>query len=407
MKELKFVDVGEGITEGHFQKWLVKDGDTVKEDQAIAQIETDKAVVNLPAPISGIVKQVAKEDSTVKVGDTLAFVGTADELKGGQPSTVQAAKASAPQPKSAPQTQDKQPKSTPEIMATPYIRKFARDNNVDLSKVIGTGPGGRILENDIKNTMGQKPTYQKPIPKFSELLEEKHEGDIERIPMSQTRKAIAKNVELSLSVPSFAHMDLINASNLYDIVKKAKPKVEKMGVKLTFFPFIIKATVEALKENPNANSSYDHDKQEIIVKKYYNIGLAAEAPDGLKVVVIKDADKKSIVEIAKEIQELHTKIENQTISIDEMRDSTFTITNIGSLGGGFLSVPIINSPNAGILGVHLIREMPVVEDGKIVVGRVLPFSLVFDHRVIDGAEAVKFGNALIKYLEDPDFLEML
>lgn len=411
MKELKFVDVGEGITEGHFQKWLVKDGETVKEDQSIAQIETDKAVVNLPAPISGVVKQVAKEDSTVKVGDTLAYVGTADELKNAksqQPASVQATQGQTPQAKPVQQAQVQQPNAAPaEIMATPYVRKFARDNNIDISKVIGTGPEGRILENDIKNILSQKPAYQKPIPKFSELLEEQHEGEIERIPMSQTRKAIAKNVELSLSVPSFAHMDLINATALYDIVKKEKPNLEKLGVKLTFFPFIIKATVEALKENPNANSSYDHDKQEIIVKKYYNIGLAAEAPDGLKVVVIKDADKKSIIEIAKEIQDLHEKIKNQTISIEEMRDSTFTITNIGSLGGGYLSVPIINSPNVGILGIHLIREVPVVDNGQIKIGRQMPFSLVFDHRVIDGAEAVKFGNALIKYIEDPDFLEML
>ena len=143
------------------------------------------------------------------------------------------------------------------------------------------------------------------------------------------------------------------------------------------------------------------------MKKYYNIGLAAEAQDGLKVIVIKGADKKSIIEIASEIEALHKKILDQTISIDEMRDSTFTITNIGSLGGGYLSVPMINYPDVAILGIHLIRDMPVVDNGMIKVGKVLPFSLSFDHRVVDGAEAVKFGNALIKYLEDPDFLEML
>ncbi len=202
-------------------------------------------------------------------------------------------------------------------------------------------------------------------------------------------------------------MDIINATSLFKMVAKEKPNAEKLGVKLTFLPFIIKATVAALKENPSTNSSYDHDKQEIIVKKYFNIGLAAEAPDGLKVVVIKNADKKSILDIAKEIAVLHDKIKNQKITIEEMRDSTFTITNIGSLGGGFLSVPIINSPNVGILGVHMIRDWPVVVDNKVEVGKILPFSLVFDHRVVDGFEAVTFGNALIKYLEDPDFLEML
>jgi pyruvate dehydrogenase E2 component (dihydrolipoamide acetyltransferase) len=192
-----------------------------------------------------------------------------------------------------------------------------------------------------------------------------------------------------------------------NIVTKEKPNAEKLGVKLTFLPFIIKAVVEALKENPHFNASYDHETQEIIVKKYYNIGLAAEAKDGLKVLVIKDADKKNIIDIAKEIQELHKKILDETITIDEMRDSTFTITNIGSMGGGFLSVPMINYPEIAILGVHMIKDMPVVENGKVKAGKVLPISLSFDHRVVDGADAVKFGNAVIKYLEDVEFLEML
>jgi len=186
-----------------------------------------------------------------------------------------------------------------------------------------------------------------------------------------------------------------------------KVTMKEFGVKLTYMPFIIKAAIEALKENPNFNSSYDHEKLEIIVKKYYNIGIAAESHSGLKVVVIKDADKKNIIELAKEIHALADKVKNDTITLDEMRDSTFTITNVGSLGGGFLSVPLINYPEVAILGINLMREMPVVEEGKIVIGKVLPFSLVFDHRVVDGAEAVKFGNAVIKYLQEPDILEML
>ncbi len=406
MKVLKFVDIGEGITEGHVQKWLVKDGDTVKEDQPIVQIETDKAVVNLPSPINGVVRIGARENTTVKVGDVIAYVGEDSELQGikeGAPQTqpaVQKQAVQAREEKAAPPVQK-------EIIATPAVRHLARQLGIDLSKVTGTGPEGRVLENDVKAlTLGQ-PQNVKQVPKFSELLEEKHAEEVERVPLSQTRKAIAKNMEASLAIPSAAHMDLVNATHLYDIVKRERPNAEKRGVKLTFLPFIIKAVVGALKENPRFNSSYDRDRQEIILKKYYNIGLAAEAPDGLKVVVIRGADRKPILEIAKEIQELHEKIEKQTITLDEMRDSTFTITNIGSLGGGFLSVPIINPPEIAILGVHLIRDMPVVEDGKIIVGKVLPISLVFDHRVVDGAEAVVFGNTVIKYLEDPEFLEML
>jgi len=248
----------------------------------------------------------------------------------------------------------------------------------------------------------------KAVPKFSEVLEERHKEEIERVPLSQTRKAIARNMELSWTIPRATHMDIINATALYDIVNREKQKVEKdLGIKLTYLPFIIKATIEALKENPRFNASYDHEKLEIIVKKYYNIGLAAEAPDGLKVVVIKNADKKSIVELAKEIESLAEKVRNQTITIDEMRDSSFTITNIGSLGGGFLSVPMINYPDVAILGIHKIRDFPIVENGVVKPGKILPFSIAFDHRVVDGAEAVKFGNDLIRYIEDPEFLEML
>lgn len=214
-------------------------------------------------------------------------------------------------------------------------------------------------------------------------------------------------MELSWTIPRAVHMDLIDATHLFGIVEREKQKALNIGTKLTFLPFIIKAVIEALKENPRFNSSYDKEKQEIIVKKYYNIGLAVEADDGLRVAVVKGADRMSIMEIAQEVESLGKKVKDKSISIGEMSDTSFTITNIGSLGGGYLSVPMINYPDVAILGVHLIRDMPVVNDGKIVVGKVLPFSLTFDHRVVDGAEAVRFGNAIKRYLEDPEFLEML
>ncbi len=413
MKVLKFVDVGEGITEGHVQKWLVADGDMVKEDQSLVQIETDKAVVNLPAPVSGKVKIVAKEDSVLKVGDVIAYVGEPSELDnvkaGSTQLHVEAAPVAAPEQhvqSSATTVESTDAEQRKETIATPSVRRMAREMGIDIGKVTGTGPAGRILENDLRRFAGQGQA-QKPVPKFSEVLEEQHTAEIERLQLTQTRKAIARNMELSWTIPRATHMDLINATHLYNLLKREKPKAEKFGIKLTFLPFIIKALVEALKENPRFNASYDKDRQEIIVKKYYNIGLGAEGPDGLKVIVIKDADKKNILTIAKEIRVLGDKVRNQTITLDEMKDSTFTITNIGSLGGGFLSVPMINYPEVGILGVHLIRDMPVVVDGQVQVGKVLPFSIVFDHRVVDGAEAVLLGNALIEYLEDPEFLEML
>jgi pyruvate dehydrogenase E2 component (dihydrolipoamide acetyltransferase) len=407
MKEIKFIDVGEGITEGHVRQWLVKDGEQVKEDQPVVRVETDKAVVNVPSPITGTIKQNVGENADVHLGDTIAFIGTPDELKAvsaGQPAQAGqqgaeaggAQQAAAQQP-SAPRMMAK------EVIATPAVRKLARDMGVDISLILGTGPEGRVLDSDIKGAA--KAAQPKAVPKFSEVLEEQHKDEVERVAMSQTRKAIARNMEVSATIPKAVHMDLLNAAPLYDAVARKKQDFAKRGSKLTFLPFIIKATVAALKENPKFNSSYDHDTQEIILKKYYNIGMAAEAPDGLKVVVIRDADKKSVFDLSKEIQELHKRVLDETISLDEMRDSTFTITNIGSLGGGFLSVPMINPPEVAILGIHLIRDWPVVDDGQVKVGKILPISLSFDHRVVDGAEAAKFSSAIIKYLEDPNFFE--
>ncbi|MDE1810475.1 MAG: 2-oxo acid dehydrogenase subunit E2 [Candidatus Micrarchaeota archaeon] len=406
MKEIKFVDVGEGITEGHVQKWLVKDGDKVKEDEAIAQVETDKAVVNVPSPIDGTVRIMAPEGSTLHVGDTVAYIGTPAELAAGGKAQPAAQKQQAAQPARAVQAAAPMA-AKKEIMATPSVRKMAHDLNVDISQVIGTGPNGRVIENDIRSFAGKGTVQQKPVVKFSESLESQHKGDIERIPMSQTRKAIARNMELSWTIPRAVSMDLIDATDLFNRVQKEKDAVMKEhNVKLTFLPFIIKATIEALKEYPNFNASYDHEKLEIIRKNYYNIGIAAEAPDGLKVIVIKDADKKSILKIAQELAELGQKVRDQTITIEEMKDSSFTITNIGSLGGGFLSVPMINYPDVAILGVHMIKDTPIVKNGAVAVGKVLPISMSFDHRVVDGAEAVHFGNALKKYIEDLDYLEI-
>ncbi len=408
MKEIKFVDVGEGITEGHLAKWLVKDGDNVKEDQPVAKVETDKAVVDVPAPIGGVIRIVAKEDSTLHLGDVVAGIGTSDEMKGYKPGTASAPTKAAPPKVQAVSAVTAKPVAAPkEIMATPSVRKLAHELNVDLAALKGTGPSGRILENDVRAaSSGAKPA---PSPqKFSETLEQAHDEEIERVPMSMTRKAIARNMEESWKIPRATHMDLINATELWNIVSKEKPKMQKeKNIHLTFLPFVIKALVEALKENPHFNASYDHEKQEIIVKKYYNIGLAAEAEDGLKVVVIRDADKKSITKIAKEIQDLHDKILKKTITIAEMKDTTITITNIGSLGGGFLAVPMINPPDVAIIGILSIRDWPFVENGAVKIGKVLPFTITFDHRVVDGAEAVKLGNAIKGYMEDPEFLDML
>ncbi len=413
MKELKFVDVGEGITEGHVQKFLVQDGQQVKEDQPVVQVETDKAVVTVPAPVSGTVKLNVKEGSDVHVGDTIAYFGTPDELRsiGAQPSAQSPAAAVqkpavAEKPVQRPQQQAAPPvQQVAEILAAPSVRKLARDMKVDITKVKGTGPQGRITETDLRAYAAS--AVHGMVKPMEDAHEQHPDEEVERVPMSQVRKAIARNMELAHTIPFAAHMDLIDATHLWDIVMREKPRAEKLGVKLTFTPFILKAVIQALRENPRFNASYDRENQEIIVKKYYNIGFAAEADDGLRVIVVKGADRKSMLDIAREMQDLRKKLEDKTISMEEMNDTSFTITNIGSLGGGFLSVPVINYPDVAILAIHMIREMPVVKDGKIAIGRVLPITVVLDHRVVDGAEGVRFANAVKGYLEDPEFLEMM
>ncbi len=413
MDEIKFVDIGEGITEGHIQKWLVADMAEVKEDQPVAQVETDKAVVSIPAPSSGKIRIMAKEGTDVKVGDVMAYVGSADELSKAGTSAARnntnaagAAGTQKAKPAESMPNKPAEPQPQKRVLAPPSVRHLAESMGIDISKVKGSGPGGRITEADVKAYQGGKPQESAAQP--GAQIANAQAGSTERVPLTQTRKAIAKNMELSWQIPRASHMDLIDAGAIYSVVQKEKEKsLKQLNVKLSYLPFIIKAAVEALKENPRFNASYDRDKQEVVIKRYYNIGLAAEAKDGLKVVVIKDSDKKSIIEIAKEIDSLHKKVLDQTISLAEMRDTSFTITNVGSLGGGFLAIPMINYPDVAILGITLLRDMPVVRDGAVVVGKVLPFTVTFDHRVVDGAEAVKFGNAFKGYMEDPEFLDML
>jgi pyruvate dehydrogenase E2 component (dihydrolipoamide acetyltransferase) len=401
MKELKFVDVGEGITEGHIRKWLVLDGSIVKEDQPIVRVETDKAIVEVPAPADGKVKVNAKADTDVHLGDTIAYIGTDEELAAiGPQSAPRSASAMEPPAQEAAQPDVNQPTVVPrEVLATPSVRKLARELGVNIVVVTGSGPAGRITEADIQNatkTVGMAPASQE--------LRTPGTGNAstERIPLTQMRKAIARTMEESWKIPRAVSMDIMNAMPLYkEVARRQGPETAK---RITVLPFIIKATIEALKENPAFNASYDAASSEIVLKKYYNIGLAAESSDGLRVVVIKNADKKSITEIATEIKALHDKISGNRISLDEMRDSTFTITNIGSLGGGYLSVPMINPPEVAILGVHLIKDAPVVENGALKVGKLLPLSLSFDHRVVDGADAVKLMNGIMRRLEDKNFL---
>lgn len=443
MEIIKFVDIGEGITEGNVVKLNHADGDNVKEDETIMEIETDKAVVNIPTPLEGTIKYAVANGAQVKPGDALAVVGAKDEVSSykfgasvqnegqradaeskNKPSATPANQmsaapntATAASP-STPQNTDDQKKS---IMATPAVKRLALDMNVDIYKVKGTGPNGKILEADVKAyASGSKSAapkqesnavvnaQQAQANQIQHAESADNYGPTKKVPLSFLRKVIAKNMEASSSIPVASHMDLIDSGNLVDIVERTKEGFTKdFGIKLTYLPFMIKAATVALKDNPYFNASYDPENKEVTLKQYYNIGLGAKTDEGLKIIVIKDADKKSILQIAKDLTDLREKLYSKTIQLNDMKGTSFTITNIGSLGGGYMGMPIINPPDVAILSFGIIKDTPVVKNGAVVPGKVMEFTLTFDHRVVDGAAAADFGNELKRLLENPYMLTLV
>ncbi len=405
--EFKFPDVGEGIHEGELVKWLVKEGDKIKADQPIAEIETDKAVVEIPSPKNGVVLRLNwKPGDTIKVGEILLVLGE----EGEKASEVQIEKQEM---KSLEKIQEKLETPSnilkPTIFATPATKKIAKELNIDLSKVVGTGSNGRITDQDVRNYANKiqniKPEISKEEIKAPKITFEKY-GEILKIPLKGMRKTIAENmVRSKFTATHVTHMDEVDITDLVKVREKEKKLAENYGIHLTFLPFIIKALLAALKEHPYLNSSLDEEKQEIVIKKYYNIGIAVQTSDGLMVPVVKRVDDKSIMELAKEIQDLAEKAKARRIDIEDMKGGTFTITNYGSIGGIY-GTPIINYPEVAILGVGRIIEKPVVKNKKIVIRKILPLSLTFDHRVVDGAEVAEFMNSVIRRLEDPDTLLM-
>ena len=399
----KFPDVGEGITEGELVKWLVKVGDVVKEDQNIAEIETDKAVVQIPSPKSGIILELRfKDGDAIKVGDVIAVIGekneavpqqkNKDEYKG----IVGSLEEEAP-PKDARQSMEQVKKN---VLASPATRSLAKKLDVDITAIKGSGKGGMITKDDVSST-GK--TVEKSPPGIKVVRKYDFYGYVERVQLKGVRKAIARHMSEAYStIPHVTHMDTADITKLVKLREREKKLAKKKGIKLTFLPFVIKALISTLKEHPYLNASLEND--EILIKKYYNIGIAVDTEHGLMVPVIKRAETKSMLDLAKEIKELAEKARKRTIDIIDLQGSSFTITNIGSLGGGTYSTPIINSPDVANLGLGAIREEPVAINGKIKARHVLHLSLSFDHRVLDGAEAAKFMNTLIDFLEDPGLL---
>jgi len=390
--EFKFPDVGEGIAEGEIVRWLVKEGDSVKEDQDLLEVETDKALLTLNSPYTGKVTQLhGKEGEIIKVGDVLTTI----EAGGEQATALEAEKKDSGTVVGTLGDNEVVEVVRP-VQATPAVRALAKQMQIDLASVKGTGPGGRITKEDVETAAA------KTAPQAG--AEADAYGSVEKIPLRGIRRTVAKRMaEASKRVAEVTIWEDADITELEQVRAKERKVAEEKGVKLTYLPFLIKAVLPALKVHPYFNASLDEAAEAIILKKYFNVGIAVDTPDGLIVFVIKDADKKNILDLAKETATLAEKARHRKIDLHELKGSTFTITNYGVVGASY-GTPIINYPEVAILGLGKIEDRPVVRNGQIAIRKIMPLSLAFDHRVIDGVEAGRFLGVVIQHLEDPNLM---
>jgi len=406
--EFKFPDVGEGITEGNIVKWKVKEGDKVASDQILAEIETDKAVVEIPSPKKGIIlKLYHKEGETINVGEVLVVIGEKGEKvpakKERYTGSVVGFLPEAEEEKPGKKKKSVARQAEEKISAAPLVRKLAKMMDVDLTAIKGTGPDGRITEEDVKGAVQVKPAAAKTSkPGFKKTKKYDFYGYIDHVPLKGIKKITADKMMQAVTHSALlTHHDIVDVTELSKIRKQEKEKAAKKGVHLTYLPFIIKATLQAIKKHPFVASSVEGD--EIIVKKYYNIGVAIDTPDGLIVPVIKGVDQKKLYELANEVNKFVDKAKSRKIDLMDLRGGVFTITNIGVIGSTYFT-PIVNYPESCILGTGRIEDQARVIDGKIAIRKVMPISFTYDHRVIDGAEAARFMNDLKTILEKPGSL---
>ncbi|WP_338214719.1 2-oxo acid dehydrogenase subunit E2 [Companilactobacillus muriivasis] len=424
--KFKLPELGEGMAEGEIASWLVKEGDTVKEDDSLVEIQNDKSVEELPSPVAGTVKQiVAKEGDTVEIGDTLIVIddGSPDSGDDDAPAPKadeKAAPAASESSSSAPAAAATGSANT-HYLAMPSVRQYARDQGVDLASVTPSGKHGQITKADVDSFKSGNPASvsapaaaatattstasapAQPITPYKSATPELET----REKMSLTRKAIAKAMLTSKhTAPHVTSFDDVEVSALMANRKKYKAIAADKGIHLTFLPYIVKALVAVMKAYPELNASIDDSTEEIVYKHYYNVGIATNTEHGLYVPNVKNVDSKGMFEIAKEITENSQAAYDNKLSMDKMSGGSITISNVGSIGGGWFT-PVINYPEVAILGVGKIAKEPYVdEDGNIQVGNMLKLSLSYDHRLIDGALAQNALNLLKKLLHDPDMLLM-
>ncbi|TCP64437.1 dihydrolipoamide acetyltransferase family protein [Baia soyae] len=438
--QFQLPDVGEGIHEGEIVKLFVKPGDKIEEFEPFAEVQTDKAVVEIPSPVTGVVKELKVEEGQMAlIHSVIAVIDAEGEV----PASEEAPEAPQAEEKPAEEVakaESSTPVATPgegtshiNVKAMPSVRKMARDMGVDLTRVKGTGKHGRVLAEDVKAfTTGGAATEEVVLPTEATPASESVEtteptpvastpatpaptapkaplesyGTEERMPLRGIRRTIAKRmVESKHTAPHVTIMDEIDVTELIELRKWAKDEAAKANVKLTYLPFIMKAVVSALKEFPMLNASIDDAAEEIVVKKYYHIGMAAATDNGLMVPVLRDADRKSIFQLAQEVTDKAGRAREMKLAADELKGSTFSISSLGNLGGQNFT-PIINHPEVAILGVGSIEQKAVVVDGEIVIRSMMHVSVSFDHRLIDGDLAARFISKLKKLLSSPKLLMM-
>jgi pyruvate dehydrogenase E2 component (dihydrolipoamide acetyltransferase) len=422
-RSFKLPDLGEGIHEGEILAIPVSVGQEVKEGDIILEVETDKAAVEIPSPYTGRVEEIfVKPGDIVNVGDVMMTFSGGTETGDAEVEIPAAEPAPPPAEPSAPSPPPAGAKTGP-VPASPATRRLARELGIDLHQVTPTGPAGLVTAEDVRKfaDAGQAVQEAPAAPaavaaegrpaaaSLPELPDFKKWGPVERVPFRSIRRATARQMSLAWSqIPHVNSQDVVDVTKLEAFRQKHKAEIESIGGRLTLTVFAIKAIAAALKTYPNFNATLDTTSSEVIIKRYYNIGVAVNTDSGLIVPVVRDVDRKSVRELAVELNDLVQRTRSRKTTVEEMQGGTFTITNAGAMGGGFFA-PIINYPEVAILGVGQARMQPVVrekEKGNLVIvpRLMMPVVLCIDHRVLDGADAIRFLKVLVDTLEDPDEL---
>ncbi|WP_158058480.1 dihydrolipoamide acetyltransferase family protein [Halorussus halophilus] len=496
VREFKLPDVGEGVAEGEIVSWLVEEGDEVSEDQAVAEVETDKAIVEVPSPVNGTVREIIPDEGEmVKVGSVIITFNVEGEDDTSETAESQEEVSEEPEV-SADEESEETSTSDGRVFAAPSARRLARELGVDITTVEGTGPSGRVTENDVRTAAesggedaatadaaesddesdfepaeveeppasaaggaaggapaqvesadrektlaapatrrmaeeqgidinavpsteerdGQAFVTPEAVTEYAEAQQQAQAADSaalaagetgpreERVAYKGIRRTIGKQMENSkYTAPHVTHHDSIDVTELVETRADLKEVAEERGIHLTYMPFIMKAIVAALKEYPYLNSALDEENDEIVLKNYYNIGVAVGTDHGLMVPVVDDVDKKDMLQIASDMNEKVQKARDRSIAREEMQGGTFTITNFGAIGGEY-ATPIINHPEVAIMGLGELKQRPTVVDGEVEARYTLPISLSIDHRIIDGAVAAEFANTVLEYLHNPNLL---